>query len=161
MWRAVWSAAKYYVGNDKDLAKAISHPAPCYHAPALTLLRHLDLSKFSVFDLDAYGSPWAEVQMIARRRRLRAGERVALVLTDGAPRRAMLGHTVHALAALAQVAPDAAGAHARWGELGGVGLANAAEMMGGRVARLRQAAGGLGGVGGRGMWYAWALLEAP
>lgn len=156
MHRKVWHEAAGYLGGDRLLEKALAHPEPCHHAQARVLLGNLDLERWNVFDLDAYGSPWSEVTLLAARRRLAVGERVALVLTDGAPRRAMLGHTVRALARLAGVPEDAAGAHQRWAELGRAGLAEAARRMGGRLVVLRQAAGG---PGSRGMWYAVAALE--
>lgn len=156
MHGAVWHRAGRYLGGDKDLSQALAHPAPCHHADAVVLLRGLPLAEFNVFDLDAYGSPWAEVTVLAARRRLRPGERVALVLTDGAPRRAMLGHTAHALAQLAGEPPGAVGAHRRWPLLARQALEEVARRMGGRLAGLRQAEASLGK---RGMWYGWGLLE--
>jgi hypothetical protein len=156
MHRAVWCGAAGYRGADKDLAKAMSHPAPTYHAPAADVLASVDLAQFNVFDFDAYGSPWSEMASLFRRRRLAPGEAVAIVLTDGSPRRAMLGHTAKALARLAGVDTAAAGAHTRWPELGRAALERGAAMMGGRLTRLRHP----GGPGGRGVWYAWALIEA-
>jgi hypothetical protein len=152
----VWHEAGAYLGNDKDQAKALAHAGLTHNAPAEVLVRALDLYRFNVFDFDAYGSPWAEVAAMAPRRRLQPGERVAVVITDGSARRAMLGVTVHALARLAGVPPDAPGAHLRWAEIGKAGLEACAGMMGGRLASLRQAAGG---PGSRGVWYALAVLE--
>lgn len=156
MHAAVWHAAAAYRGADKDQAKALSHPAMTYHALAADVLAGVDLMQFNVFDFDAYGSPWAEIERLCYRRRLRAGERVALVLTDGSPRAAMLGRTVAVLARLAGVSSEAAGAHTRWPELGRAALERGATTMGGRLTRLRHA----GGPGIRGVWYAWALIEA-
>src|SRR5262249_50784150 len=38
---------------------------------------------FTVFDFDAYGSPWDQFTILAARRRLQPGERLGIVLTDG------------------------------------------------------------------------------
>jgi len=156
MHAAVWAEAAGYCGVDKDLAKVLAHPATVYHAPATAVLWAVDLDGFNVFDFDAYGSPWSEMGVLFRRRRLAPGEALAIVLTDGSPRRAMLGHTAKALARLAGVSTAAAGAHTRWPELGRAALEKGAAMMGGRLTRLRHP----GGPGGRGIWYAWALIEA-
>lgn len=156
MYRAVWHEAAAYVGSDKDLNQVLRHPAACHHAPASILLRALDLSAFNIFDLDAYGSPWEEVTILAARRRLVPGERVAVVITDGSPRRAMLGLVAHALAALAGVEPETHGAHRRWPILVRQAMGEVARRMGGRLSELRQATGSLGK---RGMWYGLAALD--
>lgn len=156
MHASVWDRAAGYRGADKDLTKVLAHPGMVYHAPAADVLAAVDLSGFNLFDFDAYGSPWSEIGSLFRRRKMKPGEIVALVLTDGSPRRAMLGHTAKALARLAGVDTTAAGAHTRWPELGRAALERGAGMMGGRLTRLRHP----GGPGGRGVWYAWALFEA-
>lgn len=158
MFGTVWHRATSYLGADKELSQVLAHPQPCHHAEAQIMLRALDLARFNVFDLDAYGSPWAEVTILAARRRLAPGETVAVVLTDGAPRRAMLGLTARALADLAGEDMGAVGAHRRWPLLVRQAMAEAARRMGGSLAGLRQAeASG----GARGMWYGVALLKGP
>lgn len=156
MHRAVWHHAAAYLGNDSDKGQALAHPAPCHHAEAQILLRAIPLAPWNVFDLDAYGSPWNEVTVLAARRRLLPGERVAIVLTDGAPRRAMLGLTVRALAELAGEECGTVGAHRRWPMLVRQGMAEVARRMGGSLVALRQAEASLGK---RGMWYGLAVLE--
>ena len=42
-----------------------------------------DLSKYNVFDLDAYGSPWHQFLIILKRRKVARGESLAIFLTDG------------------------------------------------------------------------------
>jgi hypothetical protein len=156
MHRAVWHRAADYLGNDSDMGKVLAHPAPCHHAEAAILLRAIPLARWNVFDFDAYGSPWDEVTILAARRRLRPGERVAIVLTDGAPRRAMLGRTVRALAELAREDSDTVGAHRRWPMLVRQAMQEVARRMGGSLVALRQAEASLGQ---RGMWYGLAVLE--
>jgi hypothetical protein len=156
MFGRVWSEAARYRGNDRDIGKVLAHPATCHHAPAITVIGSLDLAGWNVIDLDAYGSPWKEVTALASRRSLLPGERLALVLTNGSPRSAMLGNTPHALSALAGAKRDTAGAHRRWNELARTALVEAARRMGGTLANLRAPAGNLSG---RDMWYALAILE--
>lgn len=156
MWAAVWNRAETYLGCDHEWSQVLAHPGPVHHAAAQTVLRGIDLSRFNVFDLDAYGSPWVEVAVLAARRRLLPGEVVSLVLTDGAPRRAMLGLTAFALANMAGAEASAPGAHRRWTELVRAALAEAARRMGGELVALRQPADALGS---RGMYYGRAVLR--
>lgn len=155
MWEGAWRDAAAYLGCDRELSQVMGHPAPVHHAQAAVALRALDLDGFNVFDLDAYGSPWSELLVLCGRRRLRAAERVAVVLTDGTPRQAMLGSTSKAMAALAGIDRKAHGAHRRWPELVRAATTEAARRMGGELLALRQAAGT---VNGRGMFYGLAVV---
>ena len=56
---------------------------PAFVADNRRVLRALDLAAFNVLDLDSYGSPWEQAYIIARRRKLRPGERLGMVPTDG------------------------------------------------------------------------------
>jgi len=44
-------------------------------------MRALPLQEFSIFDFDAYGSPWEHVIILCARRQVQPGERLGLVLT--------------------------------------------------------------------------------
>ena len=44
-------------------------------------MRALPLQEFSIFDFDAYGSPWEHAIILCARRRVQPGERLGLVLT--------------------------------------------------------------------------------
>src|SRR5665213_2025334 len=55
MYSAVWKSAGYYVGCD---LKPQSDSRLMFCADNTRVLRAIDLSKFSIFDLDSYGSPW-------------------------------------------------------------------------------------------------------
>lgn len=156
MFDQVWSRAEAYTGGDHEILQVLAHKAACYHADAEVLLRALDLTGWNVFDFDAYGSPWREVTILAARRRLRPGERVAVVLTDGAPRRAQLGLTAHALADLAGEDPKIVGAHRRWPILVRQAMDEVARRMGGALVSLRQADASLGK---HGIWYGMAVLQ--
>ena len=45
------------------------------------MMRALPLQEFSIFDFDAYGSPWEHVIILCARRQVQPGERLGLVLT--------------------------------------------------------------------------------
>lgn len=154
MHTAVWAHAPLYLGTDSEWDQAIRHPGLCHHVPAETLLRIIDLAPFRIFDLDAYGSPWAALTILAARRRLLPGETVALILTDGSPRGAKFGNLSHAQALLSGADPKAPGAHRRWDVLADVSLKEVARRMGGSLTRIRHAPMNLR----LGMWYGWALL---
>lgn len=46
-------------------------------------LRTMDLSPYTVFDIDPWGSPWECVWIVSRRRVLQPGERIGIAITDG------------------------------------------------------------------------------
>ena len=158
MHGAAWAEAARYLGNDQEVAKVLRHPGRCHCADAGFLLRFLDLAAFNVIDLDAYGSPWEMVEIVARRRKLAPRERLALVLTDGAPRGAMLGSMANALMGLLGM-PEREwrihGAHRAWPTIATQALTEAARRMGGSLEVLRSPAAS---VGNRGMFYAMAGL---
>lgn len=81
MWRAVWSQAKTYVGCDAR-PLAMTDP-PRFVADNRRLMRCLDLDQYDTFDLDAWGSPWEQLEILMHRRQWSSGERGALVVTDG------------------------------------------------------------------------------
>lgn len=80
MFGAVWHEAAGYVGCDMDWAR---DDRLCYVADNRRVLRAIDLRRFSIFDLDAFGSPWEQAIIVARRREVEPGELIGLILTDG------------------------------------------------------------------------------
>lgn len=80
MWAEVWKHAAGYVGCDERW-----HPDArcCFVADNRRVMRCVDLAPFTIFDLDAFGSPWDQALILAARRHLAPGERVGLVLTEG------------------------------------------------------------------------------
>ena len=133
MYRAVWCDAARYVGCD---TKWTQDERLAYVCDNRRLLRHIDLSPFNVFDLDAYGSPWEQVTIIAARRPLRAGERIGFVMTDGSVMRARLGRVEGALAGMAGVRPDTSGVQRDWETVTAQAVAGLAERMGAAVESL-------------------------
>jgi hypothetical protein len=81
MWRGAWVDAAAYVGCDQRPVQP--QDPPRFWCDNLMLLRSLDLRQFNVFDLDAYGSPWSQMIVIAARRLWKPGELGAVVITDG------------------------------------------------------------------------------
>lgn len=81
MYSAVWKDAASYTGCD---LKAQRDGRLMFAADNRRAMRAIDLSKFSVFDFDSYGSPWVQAIILADRRRVAAGELLGLVLTEGA-----------------------------------------------------------------------------
>lgn len=80
MWAEVWQHAAAYVGCDERWHR---DARCCFVADNRRVMRCLDLTPFTIFDLDAYGSPWEQALILAARRRLAPGERVGLVVTEG------------------------------------------------------------------------------
>jgi hypothetical protein len=81
LWRQVWNRAAEYAGCDAS-PWALGE-APRYACDNRRLLRCLDLQRFNVFDLDAFGSPWEQLILVAARRKWSKGERGAVAITDG------------------------------------------------------------------------------
>jgi hypothetical protein len=80
MWKHVWQHAAGYVGCDE---RWHNDERCAFVADNKRVLRVLDLAPFTCFDFDAYGSPWDQFGILAARRRLRPGERIGVVLTEG------------------------------------------------------------------------------
>lgn len=89
MFRAVWQNAASYVGVDARPWN-VSHP-PRFVADNRRLMRAIDLGHFNVFDLDAFGSCWEQLEILLHRRHWTPGEKGAIVLTDGSGTRARMG----------------------------------------------------------------------
>jgi hypothetical protein len=81
MYSAVWRKAGYYVGCD---LKPQSDSRLMFCADNTRVLRAIDLMHFTIFDFDSYGSPWVQAVILADRHRVAPGERIGLVLTEGA-----------------------------------------------------------------------------
>jgi len=81
MYSAIWKDAAGYTGCDM---KRQSDGRLMFCADNRRVLRAIELSQFGIFDLDSYGSPWVQAIIIADRRRVAPGERLGLILTEGA-----------------------------------------------------------------------------
>ena len=139
MFAAVWSKAASYVGC--DLKPFWPADRRAFVADNKRVLRVLDLSAFTVFDLDAYGCPWAQVTIIAARRRLRPGELLALVITDGTTLALQMNSMSTALAQLADVGRIKAGSHRMQELILDRAIAATAQRMGGSIFRRWESVG--------------------
>ena len=81
MYSEVWKGAARYTGCDLKLHR---DGRMMFCADNRRVLRAIDLQQFTVFDLDAYGSPWQQAIIIADNRRVEPGERLGIVITEGA-----------------------------------------------------------------------------
>src|SRR5262245_40886437 len=77
----VWYQANHYCGCDEKFFP--KDDRLMFVADNKRVLRAIDLSRFNIFDLDGYGVPWAQAQIIAARRKVTPGEKIGLVLTEG------------------------------------------------------------------------------
>lgn len=100
MYREVWHAAELYTGCD---LRWYRDSRSVFVAKNERVLRAIDLVDYNIFDLDAYGSPWLQAQIISARRRVAVGERIGLVLTDGSGLKLKMGQCPTALANLCQM----------------------------------------------------------
>jgi len=80
MFSAVWKDGAAYTGCDK---RHIRDGRLMFCADNARVMRVIDLARFNLFDLDAYGSPWEQAIIIADRRRVAPGELLGLAITEG------------------------------------------------------------------------------
>jgi hypothetical protein len=149
----VWRDAVSYVGCDNRFFR---DDRVCFCADNVRVLRAIDIAPFNLFDLDAYGSPWEAVIVIAARRKLAPGERVGFVLTDGQGMNMRLGSLSIALSQLAGVRPDMVGIIHERDAILDRGIARLALRMGAVVERRWQAHG----TRGSSMRYIGLVLRA-
>lgn len=126
MHRDVWRNAAQYVGCD---LRWYRDERMAYAADNRRVLRAIDLSAFNVFDLDAYGSPWEQVLIIAARRQVEPGERIGLCLTDGSGLKLKMGQLPTALTEIAQMTGHPAGVAQLHGEIIERAIAGLARRM--------------------------------
>lgn len=98
LWRAVWQYAQEYVPC--DVTPWTIAEASRFVCDNRRLLRCLDLTAFNVFDLDAFGSPWEQMMILAARRCWKADEVGAVVITDGSTLKTRFGELPGAMQVL-------------------------------------------------------------
>lgn len=141
MFHAVWRAAADYVGCDKTW---FQDERRLYVADNLRVLRAVDLGRFTIFDLDAFGSPWEAAIIIAARRRVEPGERVGIVLTDGSGLKIRQGGIPKGLAELSGLRGKPAGL-TRWqDDVTDMAIASLCRRMQAQVIRRSDAVGTTG-----------------
>jgi hypothetical protein len=142
MYRAVWHQAAGYIGCDKQWYPQDNRSA--YVADNRRVLRAIDLSQFTLFDCDAWGSPWEQLYIIAARRPLAPDERIGLVITEGLGLKMNMGGTSKALAKLAGIKTHMPGMGSARNDLIERALRRILDMMRAGVERRWQADGNKG-----------------
>lgn len=138
MFRAVWREAAGYVACD---TRWFEDDRLAFVADNRRVMRAIELRPFTVFDLDAYGSPWEQALILAARRPLKRGERIGIALTEGSGTSIRLATIPAPFARLAGVDPRAAGATRSHEELVERAIAGLAKRMRAQVARRWHGAG--------------------
>ncbi len=151
MFDNAWRQAASYTGCD-ERPWSPADPVSRFVVDNRRLLRAVDLQAFNVFDLDAYGSPWEQMMIIADRRRWGSGERGAVVLTDGSslklrfgeelPRvfQAMLGESGGGIPAVSAATLVMERLEAAWLQRAGVRLVKAWRAAGRGTSGMRYSA---------------------
>jgi len=152
MHRAVWGEAAECVGCD---IKFYPDARMNFVADNLRLMRAIDLSRFNVFDFDAYGSPWEAIYIMAHRRPLAPGERIGVCLTEGQGMKLKMGGMSRALAHLASVQHYLPGLGKQQEEVINRALRQTARIMHAAVTERWQATGKTGSQ----LFYIGVILE--
>jgi hypothetical protein len=139
MHTAVWHQAASYVGCDKEVFGLDDRIA--YVADNCRVMRNLDLSVFNIFDMDAFGSPWEQVYVLIKRRKILPGELVGLILTEGQGMKMDMGGMSLALSMVAGVAQYMPGMGAEQQRIVDRAVAHTATKMGTTIERQWQAIG--------------------
>jgi hypothetical protein len=142
MYRAVWKDAAGYVGCDKQWYS--EDPRAAFVCDNRRALRAVDLMPYTVFDLDAHGSPWEQLAIIAARRPLSVGERVGVVMTEGLGLKMNMGGLSYAMAKLPGVKTRMPGMGAARDQLIERALRRVCIMMHASIERRWQAQGNKG-----------------
>jgi hypothetical protein len=132
LYREVWHDASRYVGCDISFE---TDDRVCFCGDNRRVMRAIDLAPFNVFDLDAYGSPWEQLMIIAHRRVLKPGETLGLVITEGQGMKLKLGGMSLALSQLAGVKHYLPGLATAQDELIDRALKRVAALMSGTIIR--------------------------
>jgi len=78
MREAAWHDAAEVVSVDADIESAAD-----YLGDSILTARHLDLTRFDVFDVDPFSNPWEGVHVLSQAER-ETGRRIGVLVTDGA-----------------------------------------------------------------------------
>lgn len=138
---SVWRDALTYIGCD---LRFFPDRRTAYVADNRRVLRAIDLGAFNIFDLDAYGSPWEQMAIIAARRVVRSGEVVGICLTEGSGLKLKQGQAPTALAWMAGLSGRPAGVSRQQDTLIDAAITGAAKKMGAQVERRWEAKGKTG-----------------
>lgn len=113
LYRAVWRRARSYVGCDLEWYR---DERLAFVTDNRRVMRAIDLRPFNIFDFDAWGSPWEQVAILCARRIISPGEKVGILITDGAGLTVKMGRIPYAFAAFARIDPKVPGVTNRKGQ---------------------------------------------
>lgn len=136
MFNKVWKDAGSYTGCDKDFYR---DERECFVADNILVMRCIDLSQFNIFDLDAWGSPWEQAMIVADRRKIKKGEQIGLLLTEGSSLNLAFGGMARAFKQLAGITGRIGGAQRVQDELIERAIGGLCQRMGTDVVRQWQA----------------------
>jgi hypothetical protein len=138
MYREVWRLASGYVGCDTEWCR---DGRTLYVCDNRRVMRCIDLNRFSIFDFDAFGSPWHQMLLLAARRSVQAGERIGVVFTDGTLVKLKQGGLPNAMAVAAGMTGKISGLQ-RWrDDIIARAIHGVAKRIGCKVERQWQAEG--------------------
>jgi len=137
LYRAVWHRASVCIGCDLEF---YPDDRIAFKADNRRVMRAIDLQQFNIFDMDSYGSPWEQLYILAYRRRIKPGEQVAIVLTEGQGMKLKLGGMSLPLSRLAGVRHWLPGLAKVQDELIDRALLRVAKMMNATLIFRREAA---------------------
>jgi hypothetical protein len=138
MYREVWNEAAHYVGCDTEWTR---DGRLAYVCDNRRVMRSIDLGAFSIFDFDAFGSPWEQLLILAARRPVKPGERIGIVMTDGTSLKLKQGGLPNALAVAAGLHGKLSGLHRWQADIVTRGIAGIATRIGCQIERRWQAEG--------------------
>lgn len=136
-----WHKAAGYVGCDTRL---MMDDRVAFVADNRRVLRAIDLGQFNVFDLDAYGSPWEQVLIVAARRKVKVGETIGLVITEGSGLFLLQGGIPASLRIAAGVSGKMAGVSRSGDDMIDAAIVGVARRMNCEIKRRWQAKGHTG-----------------
>jgi len=136
MYAAVWRKAEGYEGCDE---RRFVDERVMFCADCRRVMRNVDLSPFSIFDFDSFGSPWEPCIILAARRKVAPGERVGIVLTEGSGLKLKFGQLPGALSYLAGMKDRQAGLIRGGKEIAARALAALARRMNCRIEKTWRA----------------------
>lgn len=152
MWAGVWQEAASYVGCDLTW---YNDDRCVYVADNRRVLRAIDLDAFTVFDFDPFGSPWEQALILAGRRKVRPGERLGIVLTEGTSLKTRFAELPWAMREAAGLLKGTSGVGRAHDEIIARALHGVVARMGGRVVQQWYATGNTGAQ----MRYTSAVIE--
>lgn len=140
-YKAVWREAADYTGCDK---RYFPDERRAYVADNRRVLRAIDLDAFNVFDLDAYGAPWEQAAIIAARRKMKPGERIGMIFTEGDGLKYRMNGVPNVVTQLIGLKSGIAGLNGQRDQILAALVTEIARRMGGEIVKRWQAKGRTG-----------------